>query len=136
MPDPTSPGSSPVSILVGDSVVRATEDATIRQAADALVTGGVGALVFGEGDRPVALLSERDVVRAIAEGRDPATAAALDIATTDLIWCDSSATVDEVAEEMMENYIRHVLVEEDGVLIGIVSARDLLGIYSSEATLD
>ena len=30
---------------------------------------------------------------------------------------------------MMQQYIRHVLVEEDGVLIGVVSARDLLSAY-------
>ena len=34
---------------------------------------------------------------------------------------------------MMEHYIRHILVEQDGSLVGVVSARDLLGAYSSEA---
>ena len=37
----------------------------------------------------------------------------------------------EVAEEMCERYVRHVLVEEDGRLVGIVSARDLLGVYAA-----
>jgi hypothetical protein len=37
---------------------------------------------------------------------------------------------------MMDHYIRHVLVERDGALAGIVSARDLLGVYSASADLD
>ncbi|MGD1112335.1 MAG: CBS domain-containing protein, partial [Mycobacterium sp.] len=36
-----------------------------------------------------------------------------------------------VATRMMDRYIRHILVPRDGVLVGIVSARDLLGVYSS-----
>jgi CBS domain-containing protein len=43
------------------------------------------------------------------------------------------ASVHEVAERMMECYIRHVLVEAGGRLIGIVSARDLLGDYVSSS---
>jgi CBS domain-containing protein len=33
---------------------------------------------------------------------------------------------------MMEHYIRHMLVERDGALAGVVSARDLLGVYTSD----
>jgi len=58
------------------------------------------------------------------------------VASTDLVWCDIESTVDEVAVEMLSRYIRHVLVEEDGTLVGIVSARDLLGAYSSGVPLD
>ena len=36
---------------------------------------------------------------------------------------------------MMYGYIRQILVERDGALVGIVSARDLLGVYSAEADL-
>ena len=48
-----------------------------------------------------------------------------------LVWCDAESTVAAVAEEMMEHYVRHVLVEEDGRLLGMVSARDLLGAYAA-----
>ena len=80
---------------------------------------------------PTALVSERDVVRVVAAGADPAAVAAIDVAATKLVWCDGEDTVEQVATRMMEHYIRHVLVERDGALVGIVSARDLLGVYSS-----
>ena len=38
----------------------------------------------------------------------------------------------EVANEMAERYIRHVLVEREGQLVGMVSGRDLLGFYATE----
>jgi CBS domain-containing protein len=47
------------------------------------------------------------------------------------VWWDAEATVPEVAAEMMTAYVRHVLVEADGRLVGVVSARDLLGVYAS-----
>jgi CBS domain-containing protein len=80
------------------------------------------------------VVSERDVVRAIAAGSDPAMTSALEIGWTELSWCEATATVAEVAEEMMERYIRHVLVKNDGRLVGVVSARDLLGAYAAADT--
>jgi CBS domain-containing protein len=68
-------------------------------------------------------------VRAVAQGLDPVDTPARSVATTELVWCDDTATVVEVAELMMQEYVRHVLLEADGRLAGIVSARDLLGAY-------
>jgi CBS domain-containing protein len=135
MTDIPSAGSIPVSTVTGDPVVRVAADATVADVAKAITTGDVGAIVVGAGERPTALVSERDIVRAVAAGKDPASVRALDIASTNLVWCDAEATVDEVAVRMMDRYIRHILVERDGALVGIVSARDLLGVYSAEADL-
>ena len=132
----SSPGSIPISTITGDPVARVAADATIADVAEALVTCDVGAIVVGDDARPAALVSERDIVRAIANGKDPAAVAAIDIASTKLVWCDAEASVNQVAARMMDRYIRHILVERDGALAGIVSARDLLGVYSSDADLD
>lgn len=126
----------PVAALVGDPVATVAPGATLRQVAEALVAGEVGALVVGSAEVAQGIVSERDVVRALAAGRDPQTTTAADIANTELIWCDASADVDDVANQMMERYVRHILLEEDGKLVGVVSARDLLGVYASEARAD
>ena len=63
---------------------------------------------------------------ALAEGRDPESTRAGDIATTRLVSCDAHATIADVANKMMEEYVRHVLIENRGRFVGIVSARDVL----------
>ena len=137
MSEITPAGSYAIAMLTGDSVVRVPADATLADVAKALADGELGAVVVGNDIRPAALVSERDVVRAVAAGRDPAEVKALDVASTDLVWCDVESSVDEVAGKMMDRYIRHVLVEEqDGTLVGIVSARDLLGVYAGDADVD
>jgi CBS domain-containing protein len=129
-------GSTPISVVTGDPVVRVAAEATVAEVAKTLVASEVGTVVVGDEELPAALVSERDVVRVVAAGKDPAAMRAVDVASTKLVWCDAEATVDAVALRMMERYIRHVLVERDGALVGIVSARDLLGVYSAEADLD
>ena len=127
-----SPGSERVSQLIGAPVCSVAPDATLHDVADAMVVSSVGALVVSEGRGSAAgIVSERDLVGALADRRDPATTRARDIASTTLVWCDAEATLAEVAEEMMDAYVRHVLVERDGRLVGIVSSRDLLGAYAS-----
>jgi CBS domain-containing protein len=130
----SSPGSIPISTITGDPVARVAADATVADVAKAIVAGDVGAIVVGDDERPAALVSERDVVRVVAAGKDPAAVPAVDVASTKLVWCDAEATVDQVAAQMMDHYIRHVLVERDGALAGIVSARDLLGVYNAYST--
>jgi signal-transduction protein with cAMP-binding, CBS, and nucleotidyltransferase domain len=124
-------GLLPVSILATDTVARVAPDASLGVVARAMTDADVGLLVVGRGDDVDGVVSERDIVRAIAAGHDPNTTTAMDVAHTDLAWCDPSATVAEVATEMMERYVRHVLVEDGGRLVGIVSARDLLGAYAA-----
>ena len=126
-----SPDPLPVSAVSAERVARIAGTATLLEVADALTAGGVGALVVGDPGEAAGIISERDLVRALAERRDPGTTTADDIAQQRLVWCDAGAPVDEVAELMMEHYVRHVLVEDGGRLVGIVSARDLIGIYAA-----
>ncbi len=126
-------GSIPISTITGDAVVRVSADATVADVARAIIDGEVGVVVVGEDERPKAVVSERDVVRVVAAGNDPAQVRAADVASKKLVWCEADTTVDQAAAQMIDHYIRHVLVEADGALVGIVSARDLLGIYGGDA---
>jgi CBS domain-containing protein len=129
--DFSSPGALPISTITGDPVARVAADATVADVAMAIAACDIGAVVVGDAERPAALVSERDVVRVVAAGKDPARVPAAAVASTKLVWCDAESTVDDVAARMMDHYIRHVLVQRDGALAGIVSARDLLGVYSA-----
>jgi CBS domain-containing protein len=130
----TNVGALPVTAFAADVVARVAGDANLWQIAEALVEADVGALAVGPGHEVKGIVSERDVVRALAAHRDPTSTTATEIAHTHLVWCDAESTVAEVAEEMMEHYVRHVFIETRGRLVGIVSARDLLGAYAAAET--
>ena len=134
----TNVGAQLVSALAADIVARVAPDADLWEIAEALVEADVGALAVDDDDDDdvLGVVSERDVVRALAQRRDPSTTTAIDIAHARLVWCDATSTVAEVAQEMMERYVRHVLVEDEGIVIGIVSARDLLGAYAAADRAD
>jgi CBS domain-containing protein len=121
-----SPAHVPVGALAADNVMRIAAEATLFEIADLLHDNDIGALVVGT-DAVTGVVSERDVVRALSERRDPATTTASELTTGQPVWCDASATVSEAAMEMADRWVRHLLIEQDGKLIGIVSARDLLG---------
>jgi CBS domain-containing protein len=127
----TNLGALPVSVFSADVVVRVSAEANLWEIAATLTAADVGLVVVGSDAAVNGVVSERDLVRALAAHRDPSTTTAGEIAHTQVVWCDAESTVAEVAEEMMEHYVRHVLVEDDGKLVGIVSARDLLGAYAS-----
>ena len=126
-------GAIAIESLTGEKLVRVPADATVADVAGAIADNGVGAVIIGHDARPTALLTERDVVRVVAAGRDPAAVRAAEVASTGLVWCEAEDTVDAAAIRMTDRQIRHLLVESDGALVGIVSARDLLGVYATDA---
>jgi CBS domain-containing protein len=126
-----------ISSLSGAPVIRVSPTASIIEVAGVLAQDDIGAVVVGDGGSVTGIVSERDVTRAVADGHDLQATTAADIAHTELIWCDATATVAEVAEEMMEKWVRHILVRESASVVGIVSARDLLGAYAAaDASFD
>ena len=116
--------------LTGDDVVCVAPEDSLVDVALKLVGADIGAVVVGTTDDVRGICSERDLVRAIADRLDLATTPVSRIATTELVWADATASVDEVAEQMMEHWVRHVLVEQDAMLVGMVSARDVLGVLT------
>lgn len=133
-------GSLVISTLIGGPVASTTPDATLYEVAALLAAGDIGALVVDDGsdgeEVATAVVTERDVIRALADLADPAEVLVHTIASTDLVWCDAESTVAEAAQLMSSRFLRHVLVEDDGDLIGIVSARDLLGAYAAAEDLE
>jgi CBS domain-containing protein len=127
----TSVGAMTVSAFASDVVVRVAPDADLWEVCAALTAADIGAVAVGTPDKVTGVVSERDVVRALAARQDPSATTAKAVAHSSLVWCDAGSSVAEVAQEMMERYVRHVFVEDDGNVVGIVSARDLLGAYAA-----
>ena len=86
--------------------------------------------LVGTTDDVIGVVSERDIVRAVAEGLDLDRTTVADIASRRLVWLDADDNIGDAAEEMMEDYVRHVLVRDEGGLVGVLSMRDVLSAYS------
>lgn len=106
---------------------------TLRGVARTLAEGPIGAVVV-RGERPTGapgargegIVSERDIVRALAADMDLDTTRVEDLMTGDLVCAEPDESVLVVATRMLDNEIRHIPVVENGFVIGMVSERDLL----------
>ena len=112
----------------GAAVITIRPDATIRNVVDGLRRERIGAMVVSEDGRSVlGIISERDVVRGLAERGPlildvPVTA----LMTRDVVTCAPLDTVKQVMAEMTKRRVRHLPVVADGVLAGIVSIGDVV----------
>jgi CBS domain-containing protein len=120
-----------VSIILaakGREVVTIEPGATLKSAVALLAQKRIGAiLVLGADNRIVGILSERDIVRAIAEGG----AAAFDepvsqSMTRKVSTCTETETIASLMERMTEGKFRHLPVVDQGRLVGIVSIGDVV----------
>ncbi len=88
-----------------------------------------GSLLVTEGDDLVGIVTERDILRAVATAT-PLDTPLSEVMSKDLITIDPRASLREAARIMTEKWIRHLPVLEGGKLIGIVSQRDLAGVLA------
>jgi CBS domain-containing protein len=120
-----------VSVLLqgkGPDVVTVRPEATVAEVAIVLAEHHIGAVVVtGDGGAIDGVLSERDIVRALARPDDGLLAArASSLMTTEVVTCQPDTTVEEVMTTMTDRRIRHVPVVVDGALVGLVSIGDVV----------
>jgi CBS domain-containing protein len=108
-------------------------DATLRAVAETMAEETIGAVVVrGErppsasGVRPLGIVSERDIVNAVAEGRDVDLVRAEDVMTMTLASAGPDDALLDVARLMVDNEVRHLPLVTDDVVVAIVSERDVL----------
>ena len=116
-----------VEALVRRQPITIGPSATLQQAARVLVQEQIGILVVTSprtGGRAEAVLSERDLVRAVATGTK-LTSRLGSVATKKLVRVKRSERPSKAVKLMMENGIRHLVVDnDDGTLFGVLSIRD------------
>jgi len=112
----------------GDFVATISPDATVSDLATALNEHRVGALVVSRDGRAIdGIVSERDVVRALAAGDGTMHQPVSSIMTARVFTAPPEAHVDELMHVMTEKRVRHIPVtDEEGGLIGIVSIGDIV----------
>jgi CBS domain-containing protein len=112
--------------IMSRNVTVAAPDDTIQQAAFTMGRIDAGVLPVGENDHLVGMITDRDIaLRAVAEGRDPATKVR-DIMSPEVMYCFDDEDVAHISENMAELQVRRLpVVNREKRLVGIVSLGDI-----------
>jgi len=115
-----------VSDLQHHQLYTAQAEESLDVAADRMSWHQVGALPVLEGQRLVGIITERDVTAAMAEGADPVLTPVGDYMTAAPEVLGPDSELADAAELMLELGIRHLPIVRGGLLVGVLSIRDLL----------
>ena len=112
-----------------DKIVSVTRDTTIRSAVDMMSGNHIGCLIVNDRSGKFAgIVTERDIVtRAVASSMDLEKATITEIMTPQVVSCSVGTPAGRAREIMAVNHIRHLPVIDNGVVVGILSTRDLMG---------
>jgi CBS domain-containing protein len=122
----------------GGQVYSVAESATLKEAAELLDARKVGAMVIlNEGGQLIGVISERDIIRAVARAGAPALKSTVaESMTRSVVTARPSETIEAAMERMTDRRIRHLPVVESGRLTGVVSIGDLVKWRIAEATAE
>ncbi len=112
----------------GNEVATTKPDATLAAVAGELSKRRIGALVVSSDGKSVdGIISERDIVRAVADSGAEALAKPVSTAmTSDVFTCSRHDSMEELMKTMSQKRIRHLPVTEDGSLCGMISIGDVV----------
>jgi len=106
---------------------------TLRDAATRMTEKGVGAAVVIDEESPgPRIISERDILNSLGKGEDPDSESVGDHMSDMLISAAPDWSLERAATEMAKRHIRHLVVVDSGDLVGILSMRDIVRVWTSE----
>jgi CBS domain-containing protein len=124
----------PAEKLVHRSAVSVWPDTTLREVAEILERESIGVVLVRRADGFAGVVSERDIVRAVAEGLDLDADRAEDVMTYEIAYVEAGDSIDRVADLMLAGDMRHVAVHAPNGHVGVVSVRDVLPVLLTDLT--
>jgi len=121
-----SDGMSEISVTVGPSH-------TLRQAAAAMVARNVGAALVIDDEAPTNYAVEDcDLLHAVGAGKDPDAALVGSHMTESVLAADPDWSLERAAAEMSRRGVRHLVVFDGGEVVGILSMRDIVRVWTAD----
>jgi CBS domain-containing protein len=106
---------------------------TLRAAAAAMTQRKVGAAVVIDPEAPgPGVITERDILHSIAAGQDPDKELVAEHLTSTLTFASPDWSLERAASTMVRGFFRHLVVVERGELIGILSMRDIVRVWTGD----
>jgi CBS domain-containing protein len=118
-------GMSEVVLTVGPSH-------TLREAAAMMAEKGVGAALVNDDEQPgPCIVTERDVLNSLGAGEDPDSERVGEHMSEGVVAASPEWSLEHAAAEMSTRNIRHLVVFDEGTVIGILSIRDIVRVWTS-----
>jgi CBS domain-containing protein len=109
---------------------------TLREAARLMAERQVGAAVVMDPDSPgPGIITERDLMNVVAEGKDPGTERVGDHLTSDIVFAAPDWSLEEAAVAMVRGGFRHLIVLEGPEIVGILSVRDIVRVWTDDGSI-
>jgi CBS domain-containing protein len=119
-------GMSEVVLTVGPSH-------TLREAATMMVEKGIGAALVTDDQRPVpCIVTERDILNSLGQGQDPDAELVAEHMSEGVVAAEPDWSLEHAAAEMSTRGIRHLVVFDGGDLVGVLSIRDIVRVWTAE----
>jgi CBS domain-containing protein len=119
-----------VSEIMTSAAVIDRSDDTLDEAAAKMWKQQTGSLLVMDGDDLVGIITERDVLKAVAQGVRPQDVRISEVMSKDLVTVGPGTSLREAAKVMADRWIRHLPVLDGGKLVGVLSQRDLAGVLA------
>jgi CBS domain-containing protein len=106
---------------------------SLREAARMMTERGVGAAVVIDEEMPApGVISERDIINSLGRGEDPDIERVADHRSDSVISAAPDWSLERAAMEMSRRHVRHLVVVEGGELVGVLSIRDIVRVWTSD----
>lgn len=133
MAQPDTPGKTLPTIneYMARNVKTISVDATLKELSQSFIDQGVSALIVAEGAEYVGIVSDKRLAReGIAKGLNIETTTVRSIMRAEMLMIESNRPVREAQSMMKTNGVRHLVVTEEGKIVGIVTISDLIRYFS------
>ncbi len=112
--------------IMTEDLITVDADAPLMQAMKKMVEKNIGSVIVSRGDRPVGIVTERDILKDFCVNPRSGESRIADIMSSPLITIDAGTSLGRAADLMAEKKIRRLLVTEDDMIKGIVTERDIM----------
>ncbi len=112
--------------VMNRNVIVAKPDVTVREASKVMAKFHIGSLIIQSAGKIIGIMTERDVLQAVATGKDPETTLVEEIMSKNVITIEPDKKIEDAVELMIEHKIKKLPVVSEGKLVGIITASDII----------
>jgi CBS domain-containing protein len=117
---------TPIKVYMTRKLIGVSPGDSVKQACEIMVEFDIGSLVVIEDNRVVGFFTKSDIIRRVVIPGLPNSTPVREIMSSELISVNSNTPLREVLDLMAKKGVKHMLIEDDGKIVGIFSLSDLL----------